>query len=954
MVSGEASSPRRKCPGLLLIAALIPLIVLSLSSGASVQASPVLRGVVVDGSGVPVKGARVSLWAEEELLTSTVTDPSGVFELEAIGESFIVYALADLEETSGIDYLPARAEVTGDAGEIVLTLLPGASLILEGDIQFVESEDLPDSYLLTAIDPISDRTLEADGLPLVYGSSLESISPHLGLDQRVLIVPAGVPFKVGVNSSILVGREMVHRYFEVEETPSLTLGMGEESHIDIRRFSIPFSLDISEDFLDRIRDNLDEMEGLGFYLTTERGGADSISRMLAEVHSLLEEGRLGEGFDKCKRGYIALEQNQARLDWMMRDASISVYSLVAFLALASATVAFLLADRSLSKILGSLGTYAAMLAVFYVIYPGSAMVSLEMFIAAGILSIALSLLTALALPRFMKGGGGDAHLPVRNMIVPIYSIAKRSVRRRRMRFTLTVSSIIVLVMSFVSLTSFSVGYGLVVRRVSDRAAEADGVLIRAPGYTEMEPVFLTERDLASRWLERQPESATVAPKAESIPTLRPFLRLQGQPLFGVLGLDPALEPSVAPVEGALIEGQLPSENGAAITRALKQELTVEIGDTLFIDGLELRLEGVLDGEVLSELEEADGSPYLPKKLVNKNPVGEIPMIVAEPCEPTEFIVLHIERALQMPFTWIARAHILMAVGFNPTAFAEKLALQRGYWVWSASSEGVHIARLGEYIEQKGLPLMIPWAIVVLNVVVTMLNSMFERRREIHVLSSVGLNPAQIAAIFVAEASIIGLTAGGLGYLAGLGVYKGLAFFGLALEVRQKVSALWSLASIGIAMTAVLMGALAALKSSVVITPSLMRRWRIESQKGAGYDKPYEITIPVRMLSEEAEGFVEFVVQALRELENDTVKRTSAIKVVEREDEVRIDFVYKAPQSMSIDFYTKNSLHVQWGADDGEVRVRLMSFGEKGWAHIVGTLIRMIAMRWSTSQGKTPR
>ena len=103
------------------------------------------------------------------------------------------------------------------------------------------------------------------------------------------------------------------------------------------------------------------------------------------------------------------------------------------------------------------------------------------------------------------------------------------------------------------------------------------------------------------------------------------------------------------------------------------------------------------------------------------------------------------------------------------------------------------------MEGEGLPLIIPWAIVVLNVVVTMLNSLFERRREINILSSVGLNPAEIASIFAAEASIMGFIAGGLGYLLGLSFYRLMPLLGLTLEVQQKVSAVRALAAIGISI-----------------------------------------------------------------------------------------------------------------------------------------------------------
>jgi hypothetical protein len=420
-----------------------------------------------------------------------------------------------------------------------------------------------------------------------------------------------------------------------------------------------------------------------------------------------------------------------------------------------------------------------------------------------------------------------------------------------------------------------------------------------------------------------------------------------------MGVEPDLEDPIMHISDVLIEGKLPSEGGVVISESLKDALGAELGDVLSLSGMMVELEGVLDDVAPGRIKDLDGSPYIPKKLVDINPEGEVPHYVVERCEPSEYVIVHISDALRIALVGISRVAIKVDGGVDTRLLAERLALERGYAAWSASAEGLYAAHLGVYFEGKGLPLMVPWAIVVLNVVITMLNSMFERRREIHILSSVGLNPAQISAIFVAEASIIGLTAGGLGYLGGLGVYKGMALIGLSLEVRQKVSAFWSLASIGIAMTAVLMGAFASLKSSVVITPSLMRRWRIEDQ-GGGFEA-IEIPIPVRLLLEEVDGFVAYVVDALRDLEDDPIKTTSSIKVFDAEGEdVRIEFIYKSPSSTMGNFYTRNSLLLERDGENGEVAVRLLSFGDYDWAHTAGSLVRMIVVRWSTSKQRTGR
>jgi hypothetical protein len=301
----------------------------------------------------------------------------------------------------------------------------------------------------------------------------------------------------------------------------------------------------------------------------------------------------------------------------------------------------------------------------------------------------------------------------------------------------------------------------------------------------------------------------------------------------------------------------------------------------------------------------------------------------------------------IPLVRVSRIDVSVSEGADVGVFAERLALERGYWAWAASDSGIQVALMGSYLEGKGLPLIVPWAIVVLNVVVTMLNSMYERKKEIHILSSVGLNPGQIATIFVAEASIIGLTGGGVGYLMGMVLYKGMSFLGVALEVEQKVSAFWSLASIGIAMTAVVMGAVASLRSSTVITPSLQRRWRITEEK-EGVFSPFVITMPVRLLPEQVPGFKEYVLRELRALEYDLTKKTSMIKVDEEGKTLNISFVYSTTHPTVGELYTRNTLMITKNGER-EVEVKLSSVGERQWSHEVGSMVRMIVMRWSTSQ-----
>jgi hypothetical protein len=945
------STKWRRLSNLVSKTAMILLILSAINIGGVARASSVIGGVVQDDQGNPLPGSMVYLWEGRERVDSRQTGPEGRFEFEVEADTvYSLYIFADDEEVPGYEYLPSLSEVTVSEGdEMVISLPPAASLIIDGDVQFVEAEDLPSSVLYTLLDPASGEVMESNGFPLIYGSDPESQSQFVGLENNHIIVPADEPFRIGVNFSLLVRSNIVSRSFEIDDPSVFSMQAGELINLDVREFSVPHNIEFMQSLLITVAEELDELDSLGFYIAAERKVTDTAAKLISDASFLMSESQYPDSYDACKRGYLELSQTHSRLTSMVNDAKLSVHLIIFFLAFASTTIAFLLANKDSTKVFGSFGVYVAALAILYFAYPGSVIVPLGRFTGTGVIAIFFSLGIALFLPRFMKGRGGNGHLPVRNIVVPIFSMAKRSIRRRRLRFALTLISITVLVMSFVSLTSFSEGYGLIVRRVSMRGGPQEGVLIRSQSYTEMEPTSLSQKDMASGWLERQPESALVSPKAENIPLIRPVASLNELPVFGVMGIDPSVEDPIFHLADALIEGELPSEDGIVIAESLRTALGVELGDVLSLSGVNVELEGVIDDVSPGTLEDLDGSSYLPKKMVNVSPESEVPQYEVEQCEPSEYVIVHVSTALRMPLVEISRVAITVKVGVDVDGYAERLALERGYSAWSASAEGVYLARLGTYIEGKGLPLMVPWFIVVLNVVVTMLNSMFERRREIHILSSVGLNPAQIAAIFVAEASIIGLTAGGLGYLGGLCVYKGMAIVGLSLEVRQKVSAFWSLAAIGISMTAVLMGAFASLRRSVVITPSLMRKWRMEDE-GIGYFEPFEITIPVRLLQEEVDGFVAFVVTALKDLEEDPVKSTSSIKVFESEGEqVKINFVYKAVGATTGNFYTKNSLLIERDGENGEVEVLLKSYGDHDWAHATGSLIRMIAMRWSTSQ-----
>jgi ABC-type lipoprotein release transport system permease subunit len=505
-------------------------------------------------------------------------------------------------------------------------------------------------------------------------------------------------------------------------------------------------------------------------------------------------------------------------------------------------------------------------------------------------------------------------------------------------------------MSFVALTSFTTGYGLIVNRISNQQFPLNSALIRAP-TSELFYTFAPLEITAAEWLLKQSEVEITAPKAESQPLVKPALTLNGQPLYGIIGIHPSVEAEILGFDKILVEGNYlkdGEENTLLISSDLKEKLGVEVNMTLSLSSETVRIVGIYDFGKLRLLNDLDGNSIIPNKLIDHHTLpGEPPYIQVIPVEADELVICGLETALKMPAVHLSRINAVLRDGESANDFAERVALEKNYDVWASSSEGLYLARLGTYFEGKGISLAIPWTIVVLNVVITMLNALYERRKEINILSSVGLNPSHMAGIFIAEALATGLIGGGIGYLLGLNMYKVMAFLNITLEVKQKISAVWSFGAVAIAMTAVIVGAVSALKGSVVITPSLRRKWKIERNEQNG--KPLEISLPIRVRKDEIEEFMNYVIESVRSYEHDPMQRTSEIKMrdedTEKENQRNITFNYR---KMGGDrSFSKNRLIVEGNKKEDVYSVKMISEGDSSGIHQAGNIIRRIIMQWST-------
>ncbi len=899
------------------------------------QAQIGLRGRVIDESGIPLIANIAQTGGQ--VYSTVVSGADGYFEVPPGATSLLVWS--DDSSTPGFDYIPAIVEV--GEGPLIVTLRAGASLTFTGSIQSVDTQNLPTSVTIKVTD-LGGNTMNQTGYPLIFRVSSGGSEPTApGLAPYTVVAPADTRFKVNMAVNVLVGSRLETRTIDTGELGPLK--KGELLRADLETYSIPYNIRAVEELDYNLGPLMDEMEAKGFYLVRERGATAHGEAELASASDLLAEGKLTESFDLLKTSYIVLIGVQQDLVGLRADASASVYVLVGFFAVASVVVGFVSADRPVTQTTTSAATYATSVLALYLFYPGSRALPAEGFALTTAALFAGSFAAAVLIPKLLEMMGNGDRVGLLDVLVPVAAIAKRNLRRRKLRLALTLTSLTVMVMGFVSLTSFAGGYGLVSERVSTSPSDTTRVLIRSGSWSDGETAFLPAGGTELTWVGAQKGVTYVAPKLETIPAYASPLSVSGESLMGVVGVDAALESSATDLADSLTVGNLPGSDGISLSEKLVSELGVRLGDNVTLGSMNLVLQGIFDDVRLYTLRDIDGRSFLPNKWVNTSPKGEIPVYVLEECEAAEVAVVDSQTAALLSLAGLSRITIGLR-DTDPVTFAMRMALERGYQAWAASMKGVWVERVGSYIDAKGLPLVVPWAIVALNVVITTLSGLYERRREIGILSSVGLNPAEISAVFVSEAAVTAFAAGGLGYLGGIGLYRLMPYLGLALEVQQKVSAVWCLAAVGLSLSAVLVGAFVALRGSLVVTPSLTRRWRV-GEPADSLNGLYKLSIPLRLTDGEVEEFRDYLANRLHRLESDPVKKTAMVKEGKEGRMLSVSFIYRSSQTTTGNFYTTNRVLIEPNMD-GDYGVRMESVGEAGWVHEAGGLVRLIVMEWS--------
>ena len=535
-------------------------------------------------------------------------------------------------------------------------------------------------------------------------------------------------------------------------------------------------------------------------------------------------------------------------------------------------------------------------------------------------------------------------------------------------------------MSFIVLTSFSSSYGLVYQAI-DGTSPKMGVQVERPEYefdtvyTEIKTCPVTGYVTFFFWenidagyfqvldastlyhLNSIEEVTGISCKAENLPCNNPYTPWKRYSIYGVIGYDfedlAALNRTVTQGRNVVAEGE------CLVHESLIDEGSLMIGGVLSLsprtsgpdrispwEQQEKKVDLVIVGtfnDSIQDIKECNGESIVPHKQIKTSVNTNTFILYDVEYGPSEFIITSLDSALNISDVGLTQATLDIIDDVSPHMLAKNIVLSSGLRCWVNDGSSIHMAYMGGQFLGKGYPIFIPWLIVVLTVVMTMVSSMHGRRNEVAILTSIGFNPTDLLGIFLTESLIMGLISGGIGYLLGLGVYPLFSLLPNAPNVTMKVSAIWSIASIGVSLITVLIGAVISARWSTSLTPSQKRKYHL-TEESKNFWGEWDIPLPINVRNEDIPAFLQFIENSLKN--SSITYHVFNEEITSKGKAYNFTFNYSHSGSHVDHSFTKNIISItQKSSKESEVSIK--SRGEYYGVEAAILYVRKILMKWST-------
>jgi hypothetical protein len=533
------------------------------------------------------------------------------------------------------------------------------------------------------------------------------------------------------------------------------------------------------------------------------------------------------------------------------------------------------------RIIAFLMILGLIIAVIYLVHPAFRLTYSPLVVILAFFILGLSLLVALIIigrfeqemellqQRARKIRGSE--ISRTKAFVAAFVLGVSNLRRRPLRTLLTCVTLIILTFTIMSFTTVKTLRHRGRLRL-EQGSPYKGLLMKILNWDSLPPeaLAMTRNKFNDQalvvprvWLEN--EDRTQPPVVS--------IRLGGKEILvqGVMGLS-AQEPRVSKIESILSCGRWfrPDErNAVLLPERVAKSLGISPKDPekskVSIWGTDFQVVGCFRGEGLESHLDLDGESLTPA-IFPSEAVMEVSEVEMEAIEAGEQVQVFQSRyqhipgdlVVIMPFqTLMALGGKLKALAIRPqypedtSDLARTLVDRFGLTLFAGEKDGTFMYYASDALSYSGVPnILIPLLISVLIVLNTMIGSVYERKREIAVYTSVGLAPNHVSFLFIAEALAFAVLSVVLGYLVAQTSAEVFAGTSLWQGITVNYSSLAGVAAMMLVILVVLVSVIypSRVAASIAI-PDVTRTWTLPESDG----NEMKLTLPFLMKHKEQLG-----------------------------------------------------------------------------------------------------
>jgi FtsX-like permease family/Peptidase family M28 len=586
---------------------------------------------------------------------------------------------------------------------------------------------------------------------------------------------------------------------------------------------------------------------------------------LDEAGRALTEKAYGRFFENTRKSWALASRVYDHVEKTQRDVLFGVLFYIAlFVPFAFCMERLIFSYASIYKrIIAFIAILIALIAIIYKVHPAFQLAYSPMVVILAFFIMGLSLMVTLIIfLRFeeemilLQQRGKRFRFEERSRwkaFAAAFFLGVSNLRRRRLRTFFTCSTLVILTFTIMSFTAVK-SMRHHARILYQPSAPYQGFLFKNVNWWSLPSealdiisnTFSKETVVSPRvWLEDKDRTRPMV-----IPVHRDGNTFEAG---GMIGLSPA-EAELSNVGDILIGGRWFAESdrySVIIPDRLAKTLGIDPvrprNARIFIWGMPFEVVGVFSGEEFRQRLELDGEPLTPVTFPHEISL-EMTEVEMDAFESGEDVQAFQSRYQHVPadITVIVPYQTLLSFGGQLKSVAVRrtsgtetqdharyLVDRFGLTLFSGEKEGTYIYKASDTLSYSGVPnILIPMVISVFIVLNTMIGSVYERKREIGIYTSVGLAPSHVSFLFIAEAMAFGVISVVLGYL--LAQTSAKLFSGTAVwaGITVNYSSLAGVAAMALVIAVVLISVIYPSRVAAEIAiPDVKRSWKLPESQG---------------------------------------------------------------------------------------------------------------------------